>query len=173
MTSIVKNEEIYSAIFEEIIPRATKYIWIATADIKDLHIKSGRKMIPFLDILAENIKKGILVRLIHSKEPGEIFRKDFDRHRVLINGLERMLCPRNHMKLVIVDGKHAFMGSSNLTGAGMGCKSINRRNFETGIISDEKEIVDDLTNAFDTLWMGKYCKKCGRKEYCAEYENII
>jgi len=168
MLKIVKHNEIYGAIFTEIIPSAKKYIWIATADIKDLHIKRGRKMIPFLDILANKIKAGILVRLIHSKEPGPQFRKDFDRNPALIDGLERMLCPRNHMKLIIVDGVTAFMGSANLTGAGMGMKSANRRNFETGIVTDDKKQVKELADIFDELWMGKHCKICGRKEFCGD-----
>ena len=168
MLKIVKHNEIYDAIFVQIIPSAKKYIWVATADIKDLHIKEGRKIIPFLDILADKIKAGILVRLVHSKEPGPQFRKDFDRNPVLIDGLERMLCPRNHMKLVIVDGHIAFMGSANLTGAGMGMKSQNRRNFETGIITDDKKYVNELSVIFDELWMGSHCKNCGRKEFCAD-----
>ena len=168
MMKIIKNEEIYEAIFTEMIPKAKKYIWIATADIKDLHVKAGKTSVPFLDILANKIKENILVRLIHSKEPGPLFRKDFDRNPVLIQGLERMLCPRNHMKLVIVDGHSAFMGSANLTGAGMGMKSKNRRNFETGIITDEKPMVKQFVDIFDELWMGQHCKSCGRKEFCGE-----
>ncbi|MBP7554008.1 MAG: hypothetical protein KA885_11340 [Spirochaetes bacterium] len=168
MTRIIKNEEIYSAIFEEMVPAVKKYLWIATADIKDLHVKRGKRAVPFLDILSELINKGILVRLIHSKEPGEIFRKDFDRNPALIDSLERMLCPRNHMKLVIIDGKTAICGSANLTGAGMGCKSPNRRNFEMGIVTDEKKMVAEIAEVFDALWMGQYCKTCGRKEFCGE-----
>ena len=170
MFEILKNEEIYEKIFFNMIPHAKKFIWIATADIKDLYIKNGKTMIPFLNILADYIKKGVLIRIIHAKEPGELFRKDFDKNPVLINGLERMLCPRNHMKLIIVDNKLAFMGSPNLTGAGMGAKSPNRRNFETGIISDDKSTVKEISDIFDNLWIGKFCHKCERKKFCPEFE---
>jgi len=168
MIKIVNNEEIYETIFNDMIPKSKKYIWIATADIKDLHVGKGKKSIPFLDVLASRIKEGILVRLIHAKEPGPIFRKDFDRNPELFQGLERMLCPRNHMKLIITDGLFAFMGSANLTGAGMGMKGKNRRNFETGIITDDKILVKEFANIFDKLWMGSHCKTCDRKEYCSE-----
>ncbi|HBD94279.1 MAG: hypothetical protein A2015_05210 [Spirochaetes bacterium GWF1_31_7] len=168
MINILKHEEIYDTIFTEMIPSAKKYIWIATADIKDLYVKQGRGMIPFLDVLSDKIKSGVLVRLIHAKEPGPQFRKDFDRHPELIHSLERMLCPRNHMKLIIVDGKKAFMGSANLTGAGMGMKSKNTRNFETGLYTDDKEQVKEISDIYDNLWMGSHCKSCRRKSYCAE-----
>jgi len=72
-------------------------LWIGTADIKDLHIKSGLKdSEPFLKVLADLIKRGVEVRLIHAKEPGPAFREDFDKYPALATGLERVLCPRVH-----------------------------------------------------------------------------
>ena len=44
-----------------------------------------------------------------------------------IEGVERILCPRVHFKSVIVDGRFAYSGSANLTGAGMGAKSKEKR----------------------------------------------
>jgi phosphatidylserine/phosphatidylglycerophosphate/cardiolipin synthase-like enzyme len=173
MTEILSNEQIYEKLILHTIPKARKYIWIATADIKDMYVKNGKRMIPFLEILGDFIKEGILVRIIHAKEPGVNFRTDFDKNPVLIKNLERMLCPRNHLKLVIIDGKYAFMGSANLTGAGMGAKSRNRRNFECGILTDDKKMVKEFIDIFDSIWIGTHCKTCGRKEYCAEYEGII
>jgi outer membrane protein assembly factor BamB len=35
----------------------------------------------------------------------------------------------------VIDGKFAYMGSANLTGAGLGMKGTNTRNFESGIVS--------------------------------------
>ena len=49
-------------------------LWIGTADIKDLYVEER----PFLGLLADLIKKGKEVRLIHAKEPGPNFREDFD-----------------------------------------------------------------------------------------------
>lgn len=54
-----------------------KSLWIGTADIKDLHVKSGNKTKPFLGVLADLLKRGIEIRLIHAKEPGPAFREDF------------------------------------------------------------------------------------------------
>jgi phosphatidylserine/phosphatidylglycerophosphate/cardiolipin synthase-like enzyme len=125
-------------------------------------------MVPFLEILSDLVDSGVSIRLIHAKEPGPNFRQDFDRYPNLIDGLEQILCPRVHFKSVIVDGTFAYTGSANLTGAGMGAKSENRRNFENGLISHDPGIIAQIAQEFDDVWMRKYCERCGRKEYCAE-----
>jgi phosphatidylserine/phosphatidylglycerophosphate/cardiolipin synthase-like enzyme len=72
------------------------------------------------------------------------------------------------MKCVIVDGKRAFLGSANLTGAGMGAKSVRRRNFEAGILTDTPETVSALMDLFDNLFMGEHCLKCDRRSVCPD-----
>lgn len=119
-----------------------KSLWIGTADIKDLHVKAGNSSEPFLAVLAKLLKRGVEVRLIHAKEPGPAFREDFDRYPILKSGLERILCPRVHFKMIIFDFETAYIGSANLTGAGIGMKSSNRRNFEAGILTDEPTLID-------------------------------
>lgn len=42
-----------------------------------------------------------------------------------------MLCLRVHFKMLIFDFETAYIGSANLTGAGIGMKSSNRRNFSS------------------------------------------
>jgi len=125
-------------------------------------------MVPFLSVLSGLIEKGISVRLLHAKEPGPNFRRDFDRFPPLIDGLERMLCPRVHFKSVTVDGNMAYTGSANLTGAGMGAKGGNRRNFESGILSDDPVMVEGIMAQFDRVWIGGHCESCERKKYCSD-----
>jgi phosphatidylserine/phosphatidylglycerophosphate/cardiolipin synthase-like enzyme len=79
-----------------------------------------------------------------------------------------MLCPRVHFKILVFDYQTAYIGSANLTGAGIGMKSSNRRNFEAGILTDDPNLVDAAMEQFDSVWRGQYCSKCGRKEYCPE-----
>ena len=161
MTMYIADE----AHFKEVIARAAKvkkYLWIGTADIKDLHVEER----PFLGVLADLIKKGKEVRLIHAKEPGPNFREDFDHYPVLFTGLERLLCPRVHFKIIIFDLTMAYIGSANLTGAGLGMKSARTRNFEAGMLTDEPELVDAAINQFDSVWAGFKCKDCGRKDFC-------
>ncbi len=172
-TQIVTDKQIYDRVTQEAIAGAASYVWIATADIKDLHVKRGKSMIPFLQALSGLIDIGVSIRIIHSKEPGPRFRKDFDRFPNLIDGLEMILCPRAHFKTVIVDGVLAYTGSANLTGAGMGAKSEFRRNFECGILTDDPKLIQPLMEQFDELWIGGRCQPCQRKEYCATYHELL
>jgi len=150
------------------VPNVTRSLWIGTADIKDLYFKVGSQTKPFLAVLAQLIKKGVEVRLIHAKEPGSAFREDFDKYPVLFDGFERALCPRVHFKILVFDGQVAYIGSANLTGAGIGMKGDGTRNFEAGILTDNPELVEQAMNQFDEVWMGKHCKSCKRKEFCVD-----
>lgn len=143
-------------------------LWIGTADIKDAYIDVEGERMPFLKLLARLIRRGVEVRLIHAKEPGPAFREDFDKYPVLYDGLERALCPRVHFKIIVFDCREVYVGSANLTGAGMGMKSENRRNFEAGILTDSPEIVEAAMEEFDRVWRGEMCKKCQRREFCAD-----
>ena len=128
----------------------------------------GEDLVPFLKVIAQLIGKGVEVRLIHAKEPGPNFRADFDRYPRLAKGLERVLCPRVHFKCVIVDGTLAWFGSANLTGAGMGAKSEQKRNFENGVLTDERSLIAPLEEQFDAVWRGDFCRLCGRKDFCPD-----
>ena len=157
--------------FKEVLSRVLSVkhlLWIGTADIKDLYVEIGKEKKPFLALIAQLIRKGVEVRLIHAKEPGPNFREDFDNYPVLYDRLERVLCPRVHSKMIVFDGKQAYIGSANLTGAGIGMKTDNKRNFEAGILTDAPEIVEKAMNQFDEVWIGKHCKKCKRREFCPD-----
>ncbi|MHC4843829.1 MAG: phospholipase D-like domain-containing protein, partial [Planctomycetota bacterium] len=112
-------------------------------------------------------------RLLHAKEPGPVFRRDFDKYPNLIAGMERILCPRVHIKSEIIDGETAYIGSANLTGAGMGAKGSNKRNFEAGIITTEEDLVSEIMGQFDDIWRGSHCRDCRRKKYCADYRELL
>lgn len=170
MTELILNESIHQRIVKEEIPTAEKFLWIVTADIKDMHIVRGKKSIPFLAVLAELLEKGIAIRLIHAKEPGPIFRKDFDRYPALIESdlFERILCPRVHTKAIVIDGKKVFLTSANLTGAGLGAKHPDKRNFEAGILSDEPKHIRPLMKWIDDLYLGEFCAKCRLRSICPD-----
>ncbi len=168
---LILNQAIYEKVIQGEIPLAEKFVWIVTADIKDLHVeRPGGRFAPFLEVLAELVRAGVEIRLVHAKEPGPRFRKDFDRYPELLESerFERVLCPRNHMKCVIVDGKVAYLGSANLTGAGMGAKSSGRRNFEAGILSRDEAFVGELMDFMDRFWVGEYCVQCQRRDVCPD-----
>lgn len=167
----IANESHYNNVLC-LLENVRHTLWIGTADIKDLYLKNGSEVTPMLGVIAKLIQRGVNVRLIHAKEPGQNFRDDFDRYPVLITSLERVLCPRVHFKMIIFDQKTAYLGSANLTGAGIGMKSPNRRNFEAGILTDQSDIVEAASEQFDRVWMGMHCKNCGRKEFCADKIKI-
>ena len=163
----IANEDHYDLVIEK-IKSVKKTLWIGTADIKDLYVKSGRSTKPLLEILSDLAKSGVEIRLIHAKEPGKAFREDFDKYPILIEGMERIICPRVHFKIIIFDLKTAYVGSANLTGAGLGMKGSNTRNFEAGVLSSNKEFVKQASQQFDQVWMGAHCKDCKRKQYCGD-----
>lgn len=163
----ISNEAHYDHVIER-IKTVKKTLWIGTADIKDLYVKDGRGTKPLLEVLSDLAKHGVEIRLIHAKEPGPAFRQDFDKYPALIEGMERVLCPRVHFKIIVFDLKAAYVGSANLTGAGLGMKGENTRNFEAGILSSNKDFVKNAAEQFDSVWMGAHCKGCRRKEFCGD-----
>ena len=171
-TEFITDRQIYERVIQDAVPSAKQFLWLATADLKDLHVHRGKRMVPFLAVLSELIDTGVAVRLLHAKEPGPAFRQDYDRYPNLIDGMERILCPRVHLKSVVVDGRIAYSGSANLTGAGMGAKSSQRRNFESGFLTTDPETVQAIMAQFDRIWMGGECEGCGRKKHCADFHEL-
>ena len=146
----IADENHYKEVLS-LVAKAKRTVWIGTADIKDLYVDDK----PFLSLIA-------------SLQPGTAWREDHEKHPILYDGMERVLCPRVHFKLIIIDSTIAYVGSANLTGAGMGMKSPKKRNFEAGILTDDPEMLDAAIEQFDNVWIGKFCKDCGRREYCSD-----
>lgn len=173
MLEFITDRQIYRKVLCERVVKAQRFLWIATSDLKDLYMEKKGAMVPFLEILSDLTGRNVEIRLLHAKEPGKAFREDFDKYPNLINGMERILCPRVHLKTVIIDGEFAYTGSANLTGAGMGAKSEHKRNFEAGIITNERIIVGEIMEQFDSIWRGTHCSLCRRKKFCADYKDIM
>lgn len=167
MIRYIQNEAHYSEVIKR-IRQVRHYLWIGTADIKDLYVKDGLAAVPLLRVLEGLIRRGVEVRLIHAKEPGQNLADDFDKYPLLWSRLERRLCPRVHFKILIFDCEMAYIGSANLTGAGLGMKGTTTRNFEAGILTDEPTLVDAAADQFDAVWHGVHCAKCQRKSFCAD-----
>ena len=159
MTTYIADTNHYSEVISR-IPKVKRLLWITTADLKDLYVeKKSGALVPLLQILNDLVKKGVEVRLIHAKEPGTAFREDFDKYPALWGGMERRLCPRVHMKIIVMDSNLVYVGSANLTGAGMGMKSAANRNFEAGFLTDEPGFIDAAMSQYDQIWKGTFCSK--------------
>ena len=170
MHQLLLNREIYTEVVKRHIPEARRHVWIITADIKDMYVEHQGEFVAFLEVLAGLVDRGVGVRLIHAKEPGPRFREDFDRFDSLINNelFERILCPRVHTKAIMIDGRLGFIGSANLTGAGMGSKHEDKRNFEAGFLFDDAEDISKLSEWIDNLYLGEHCHGCRRREFCPD-----
>lgn len=167
MIRFISDTEHYDIVLN-LVAQARRSVWLGTADIKDLYVRQGERSKPFLGVLAGLIKNGVNIRLLHAKEPGQPFRDDFDRYPLLAQYLERAMCPRVHFKIILIDSVLCYLGSANLTGAGMGMKSPHRRNFEAGILTDEAGLVNAAREEFDKVWRGSECQKCQRKQFCQD-----
>ncbi len=166
---LISDSGHFDLLVRDGILKARERIWIATANVKDLHIPGpGRRSSPLLDHLAALQRKGVLIRLLHGGKPGRLFLNTLNRNSDLHSGdgFEMQHCPRVHCKIIIVDNKMAYTGSANLTGAGIGAKSDSRRNFESGVLFDDSESLEALEDYFDRIWMGNHCTTCGRRKIC-------
>jgi phosphatidylserine/phosphatidylglycerophosphate/cardiolipin synthase-like enzyme len=168
MMRIVKDRQIYLEVVEKGILRARKFIWVATANLKDMHVKDRRRYRSILDSFERLARDGVQIRMIHASRPSSNFQRSLKRQRDLMPAMEMVICPRVHFKAVIVDGLWAFTGSANFTGAGMGIKSDKRRNFELGMIFDEPAQVTEIMEYFDRIWIGGHCPGCGLRKICPQ-----
>lgn len=170
MHKLLLNRDIYTEVLLEKLPAARRFVWIVTADIKDLHLDIGHGFEPLLSVLARLVERGVGVRLIHAKEAGPRFRAHFDDYPELFESdlFERIMCPRVHTKAIVIDGVGAFVGSANLTGAGLGAKGEHSRNFEAGFWFDDPAQLRELMQWIDDLYLGAFCGRCKRRAYCPD-----
>jgi phosphatidylserine/phosphatidylglycerophosphate/cardiolipin synthase-like enzyme len=166
----------YPAVIDRVLA-AQRSVWIATANLKELMIEDARVVpgrrrgrTPYRSVLAalsELAGRGVELRLLHAAPPSRVFRRDFDRQKPLVaGGLALRLCPRNHLKLVIVDGRHLYLGSANWTGAGLGAKQDQRRNFELGLLTEDERLLDAAQEVFHRIWRGAECEGCRLRDEC-------
>jgi phosphatidylserine/phosphatidylglycerophosphate/cardiolipin synthase-like enzyme len=181
----------------ERVMSAERSVWIATANLKELMVEDHRARPgkrrtlgrastyrSVLAVFAEQLGRGIEIRILHASAPSRPFRAELERHpdlggrkerkrarRALTSptspgSFEMRLCPRVHFKAVIIDGAEVYLGSANWTGAGLGAKGEGRRNFELGILSSDDLLLDEVQRYYDTLWQGAGCAKCRLRGVC-------
>ena len=156
----------YRAVIERVL-EAQCSVWIATANLKDLMIKRATGYRSILDELDRLAGRGLDLRILHASLPSRSFRGSFDRYpRLVQGGLELRLCPRVHMKVVVVDGELLYIGSANWTGAGLGVKRSDRRNFELGMVTEDAHLLDQVQEMYERVWRGAECGACGRRDIC-------
>jgi len=163
---LILNDEHLAGALSEAIDASRHRLFIATADVKNLHVPGPRtrRAKSILDVFEGLSARGVEVRLLHSGVPSGPFLAELKSHVPATLTMRR--CPRGHVKAVIADGRAMYLGSANLTGAGLGAKSARRRNFEAGIWTDETALIDPVADMLDAIWTGARCADCGRKAHC-------
>lgn len=168
-TQLLTGSDLHRVVIEERLLGARSQVWIATADLKDMHVKAGRRFKPILDMFDIMAGRGVTFRIVHSALPSKYFRRTLEDYPRLTQGaLELQVCPRSHWKMVIVDGTFAYCGSANFTGAGLGAKSPHKRNLEVGVASSDPDWVRQLAVLFDRFWIGEHCATCRLREICPD-----
>jgi hypothetical protein len=169
-TEIVSGKALHERVIVEQVLRATRTVWLATANLKDMHVARARKGFePILSSFERMAGVGVQFRLVHSDLPSGPFRKTLEACPRLSGGaLELQHCPRSHWKLAIVDSQFAYLGSANFTGAGLGVKSEKRRNLELGVVTTDPQWVRHLEALFDDFWIGEYCADCAFHSRCPD-----
>ena len=159
------GDAIYKRVLTELLPSAKDSLLIATATLKATRVKKrDGSSESIVRVLARLARRGVEVRILHSGVPSGPFLEDLKG--VAPGTFQMRRCPRTHFKAAIVDGQRLYVGSANLTGAGLGAKSARRRNFEMGLVSDDPALVDTVADLFEAVWSGAMCKKCDREAFC-------
>lgn len=139
---------------------------IATADFKAMLVPTkGRRRAPsIVEHLRKLADRGVEIRLLHAGTPSAAALQEL--RKALPTGLTIRRCCRLHAKTVVVDCRLMYLGSANLTGAGLGAKGQDKRNIEWGIWTESATLIDQVLEQFNALWEGRRCKTCRRKDVC-------
>jgi phosphatidylserine/phosphatidylglycerophosphate/cardiolipin synthase-like enzyme len=163
---LVADSQHFHRIVREGILQARTSIDIMTADFKAMLIPlaGSRRASSIVTHFRGLAEKGVEVRILHAGTPSSAALVELKRE--LPTNLVIRRCPRLHSKAVIIDAQAMYLGSANLTGAGLGAKADGRRNFELGIWTQSASLIDSVLEQFNALWEGHHCQSCKRKDIC-------
>lgn len=168
-TTLITGREHYDFLISH-IREAKKSVLIATANAKRFSIgetEAKATSESFLDIIESLANDEVDIRII-SSSPSKGFVEEMEGNERLMNNpyFKFKTCRRSHMKMVVIDNRIIYIGSANITAAGMGPRIDSRRNFETGMVSSEKSLVEQGINIFEEVWSKKRCSSCYYKAEC-------
>lgn len=163
---LVVDGEHFHRIVREGILKAAISVDISTADFKAMLVPTpgSRRARSIVQVFRTLADKGVEIRLLHAGTPSSSALRELRKklpERVTIRR-----CPRLHAKIVVIDAARMYIGSANLTGAGLGAKADGRRNFEMGIWTESPALIDAALAEFNALWEGHHCQACQRKDIC-------
>lgn len=173
---LLVDEDHYRDLVVRIVSAAKVSVWISTANLKAMMVeapvgtraRARGRYLSFFEVLSDLAAAGVDVSILHAGSPSGPLARELLRlsRRAGGSGIAMRACPRVHLKMVAVDGKHLYVGSANLTGAGLGAKGEGRRNFEMGFVTDSAAMLDAAQERFDRIWRGKECGACKLRKEC-------
>jgi phosphatidylserine/phosphatidylglycerophosphate/cardiolipin synthase-like enzyme len=172
VAKLVVDADHYTEVVSRAIAGARVSVWIATANLKTMLVeapigsraRARGRYISFFETLSDLAKRGVDVCILHAGVPSGPLREEIARLGPSRVRLRR--CPRVHLKMIAVDGRLLYLGSANVTGAGLGAKGEGRRNFEMGILTSDTAMLDVAQARFDRIWRGAECAACRLKSEC-------
>ena len=171
---LVTGEALYRSVILGKLAHARESAWIATANVKAMFVEQDGRFDSVLGLFRTLAARGVELRLLHAELPSRPFRRAFDRLPSLVRGgLQLKVCPRVHFKCVVVDGAWAYLGSANLTGAGLGAKHADARNFEVGLLTEDFDVIDRLRALFSAVWSGAECGTCRLRRECPKPLDLV
>jgi phosphatidylserine/phosphatidylglycerophosphate/cardiolipin synthase-like enzyme len=148
-----------------------------TGDFKRFKLKPTAKQgknyndgTPFIKYLMGKANQGIPVHIICSR-PSNSFMIEYEEfyEQMKPKCFKMFNCLRNHAKIVIIDDKLAYVGSANVTPAGLGEGVMSPGNFEAGFMTDNPDYISSLRTLFSEIMNGTYCDNCHLANKCVEY----
>lgn len=165
---LLSGADLYRRVVLERMAAARESVLIATANVKAMLVELDGEFKPIAELFAKLAARGVVVRVLHAELPSRPFRAAFDRRKALARSMSLKICPRVHFKAVLVDGAWVYLGSANLTGAGLGAKHPDGRNFELGFVTEDFDTIDRVSSLFEAVWSGAECAACRHFDSCPD-----
>ena len=165
---LVMDREHFERVVAGGIVEAQVSLDIMTADFKAMLVPQPgkRRALSIVAVFRKLAERGVEIRLLHAGVPSSPALRELRQE--LPERLSIRRCPRLHAKAVIIDCERMYLGSANLTGAGLGAKGDGRRNFEIGYWTESTDLIDRVLSQFNSIWEGRHCEGCGRRSVCPE-----
>jgi len=162
------DERIYNRLMREEIPSARQSLFIATALVKQTQVEIRKgEFGPFIQLVDDLLRRHVSVSILLAGKPSKGFLDSIAKFPRVAAGLQFRLCARNHMKIVLIDNTRLYLGSANLTGAGMGRKGSDRRNFEFGLYTTDARLIRKVSEKAEAVWVKSPCASCQSTRLCA------
>lgn len=166
---LVADAQHLQRVVQEGVLEAKVSVDVMTADFKAMLVPQGPRSRNAPSIVAHLLRlaqRGIEVRILHAGVPSRAALMELKKATPLPATFMVRRCPRLHTKAIVIDSAAMYLGSANLTGAGLGAKSDKNRNFEMGVWTTAPEMIEPVSDSFNALWEGQHCEDCGRRDVC-------